>query len=177
MMKYLYILNILNMKYGGEEIALNKIKRLESYLSEGLPRYQDILEQKNKTMPETPEGIEYRSPGIMESQIFTVLTKRFKSGRLSFSKFGATCLAKICAIKVQEGVIEIENIEEEVQVDNSIEEYMNEVKKAVKQTQKALIKLKNGEDIEKYNNVYINPQNPIYQALKQTPISELEYII
>lgn len=54
---------------------------------------------------------------------------------------------------------------------------MNEVKKAVKQTQKALIKLKNGEDIEKYNNVYINPQNPIYQALKQTPISELEYII
>ena len=44
------------MKYGCEEIALNKIKRLESYLSEGLPRYQDILEQKNKTMPEAPEG-------------------------------------------------------------------------------------------------------------------------
>lgn len=38
----------------------------------------------------------------------------------------------IFAIKVQEGVIEIENIEEEVQVDNSIEEYMNEVKKAIK---------------------------------------------
>lgn len=62
-------------------------------------------------------------------------------------------------------------------VDNSIEEYMNEVKKAVKETKKALIKLNNGENIEKYNNVYVEPQSSIYQALKQTPISELEYII
>lgn len=165
------------MRYGGEETALNKIKRLESYLSEGLPRYQDILEQQNRTMPEAPEGIEYKSPGIMESQIFTVLSKRFKSGRLSFSKFGATCLAKICAIKVQEGIVEIETIEEEVLIDNSIEEYMNEVKETIKNTKKALIKLDNGESIEKYNNVYIDPQSPIYQALKLTPLSELEYII
>lgn len=54
---------------------------------------------------------------------------------------------------------------------------MNEVKKAVKETKKALIKLNNGENIEKYNNVYVEPQSSIYQALKQTPISELEYII
>lgn len=165
------------MRYGGEETALNKIKRLESYLSEGLPRYQDILEQQNRTMPEAPEGIEYKSPSIMESQIFTVLSKRFKSGRLSFSKFGATCLAKICAIKVQEGIVEIETIEEEVLIDNSIEEYMNEVKETIKSTKKAFIKLDNGESIEKYNNVYIDPQSPIYQALKLTPLSELEYII
>lgn len=165
------------MRYGGEVTALNKIKRLESYLSEGLPRYQDILEQQNRTMPEAPEGIEYKSPGIMESQIFTVLSKRFKSGRLSFSKFGATCLAKICAIKVQEGIVEIETIEEEILIDNSIDEYMNEVKETIKSTKKALIKLDNGESIEKYNNVYIDPQSPIYQALQLTPISELEYII
>ena len=67
------------MNYGGEVSVLEKINRLESYLSEGLPRYQDILEQQNRSMPEAPEGIEYKNPGIMESQIFTVLTKRFKS--------------------------------------------------------------------------------------------------
>lgn len=98
-------------------------------------------------------------------------------GRLSFSKFGATCLAKICAIKVQEGVVEIQPIKEEVLKDNSIEEYMKEVKKLVKNTKKALIKLNNEENIKEYNNVYLEPQNPIYQVLKQTPISELEYII
>ena len=72
-------LEYLKYEVGGEITALDKIKRLESYLSEGLPRYQDVLEEQNKTMPEAPEGIEYKDPGIMESQIFTVLTKRFKS--------------------------------------------------------------------------------------------------
>ena len=38
-------------------------------------------------------------------------------------------------------------------------------------------KLNNEENIKEYNNVYLEPQNPIYQVLKQTPISELEYII
>lgn len=74
------------MRYGGEEVVLNKIERLKNYLSEGLPRYQDILEQQNRTMPKAPEGIEYKSPGIMESQIFTVLTKRFKSRKVKFFK-------------------------------------------------------------------------------------------
>lgn len=103
-------LEYLRYEVGGEETAINKIDRLESYLSEGLPRYQDVLEKQNRTMPEAPDGIEYKNPGIMESQIFTILSKRFKSGRLSFGKIGATCLAKICASKVENGgVIELEN--------------------------------------------------------------------
>ena len=104
------------------EGRVKKIERLESYLSDGLPRYQDILEEKNIEMPEAPEGIEYKNPGIMESQIFTVLSKRFKSGRLSFSKIGATCLAKICASKVEnKGIIELEKLEQPIEIDDSIE--------------------------------------------------------
>lgn len=94
MRKYLYILNILNMKCGGEECTVNKIKRLESYLSEGLPRYQDVLEQQNRTMPEPPKEIEYRSPGIMESQIFTVLSKRFKSRKIKLFKIWCNMFSK-----------------------------------------------------------------------------------
>ena len=39
------------MKYGGEEKAIEKIERLKSYLSDGLPRYQDVLEQQGKEIP------------------------------------------------------------------------------------------------------------------------------
>lgn len=74
------------MNYGGEETVIEKIRRLESYLSEGLPRYQEILREQNKEIPKAPEGIEYKDPGIMESQIFTVLTKRFKSRKIKFFK-------------------------------------------------------------------------------------------
>ena len=64
-----------------------------------------------------------------------------------------------------------------ISTNSELEEYMNEVKETIKSTKKALIKLDNGESIEKYNNVYIDPQSPIYQALKLTPLSELEHII
>lgn len=66
------------MNVGGEEKYVKKIEKLESYLSEGLPRYQDILEEKNIEMPEAPDGIEYRNPGIMESQILPYLVKDLK---------------------------------------------------------------------------------------------------
>ncbi len=54
---------------------------------------------------------------------------------------------------------------------------MNEVKRAIKDTKKALIKLNDSTNTEKYYDLNINYKSPIYQALKVTPISELEYII
>lgn len=96
---------------------------------------------------------------------------------MSFSKFDATCLAKICAIKVQEGVVEIQTVEQEIVIDNSVEEYMKEVKEAVKTSKKALIKLNTGDDKDKYYGLNLSSQNPVYEALRLTPISELDYII
>lgn len=55
------------------------MNKLESYLSNDLERYQDIVE-----IPEAPEGIEYRNMGTQESQIFSKLKKRFWSGRKAF---------------------------------------------------------------------------------------------
>lgn len=45
---------------------MKKLNKLESYLSNDLERYQDVLE-----VPEAPEGIEYRNMGTQESQIFS----------------------------------------------------------------------------------------------------------
>ena len=88
-----------------------------------------------------------------------------------------TCLSKICAIKVQEGIVEIEEIEEDILIDNSVEEYTNKVKEAVKVAKKSLIKLNCSENKNKQYSIDIDTQNPIYDAIKLTPISELDYII
>lgn len=121
--------------------------------------------------------IEYRSPGIMERQIFTVLSKKFKSRKIKFFKIWCNMFSKdLCNKGTRRCCRNTTNKRRGIK-GNSIEEYMKEVKKVVKNTKKALIKLNNEENIKEYNNVYLEPQNPIYQVLKQTPISELEYII
>lgn len=53
---------------------------------------------------------------------------------------------------------------------------MEEIKQSLKTAKKALIKL-NSEKNEYCKKVNIDSQSPIYQAIRQIPISELEYII
>lgn len=128
-----------NLKYelGGEEKTVKKLNKLQSYLKDGMPRYQDILTEQGKELPEAPEGVEYRNPGIMESQIFTVLKVRLGSGRKSFGKKGASYLAKVCVTKVENnGNIEIEKIEKPIKIDNSVEEWIKEIEENVRKNKK-----------------------------------------
>ena len=73
-------INELKYELGGEYDAVKKLNKLQSYLSNDLARYQDLVE-----VPEAPKGIEYRNMGTQESQIFSKLKKRFCSGRKAFS--------------------------------------------------------------------------------------------
>lgn len=128
-----------NLKYefGVEEKTVKKLNTLQSYLKNGLPRYQDILKEQGREMPKAPKNIEYRSMGTMESQIFTVLKVRLCSGRKSFLKKGASYLSKVCAIYCENnGEIELEKIENEIKIDNSVEEYINEIEENVKRNKK-----------------------------------------
>ena len=113
----------------------------------------------------------------MESQIFTVLSKRFKSGRLSFSKIGATCLAKICASKVEnKGIIELEKLEQPIEIDDSIEQYMLEIENNLESITNVF---RANEKINSNNTckqVTLSPKNPILQAIKMVSISDLNYI-
>ena len=55
---------------------------------------------------------------------------------------------------------------------------MNRVKKEIKGAKKALIKLNiEKENSNQYDVINIDSKSPIYQAVKATPISELNYII
>ena len=83
----------LKYEVGGEYKAVKKLNKLQSYLSSGLERYQDVVE-----VSEAPEGIEYRNMGTQESQIFSKLEKRFCSGRKAFCEHGANVLAKVCVL-------------------------------------------------------------------------------
>ena len=44
------------------EKVVNKIDKLKRYLSDGLERYQDVLEKQQREIPVAPEGVEYRDP-------------------------------------------------------------------------------------------------------------------
>lgn len=127
------------LKYetGGEEKAIKKLNVLQNYLKTGLPRYRDILKEQNRELPSPPKNIEYRDMGTMESQIFTVLKVRLCSGRKAFAKKGANYLSKICAeYNEKRGEIELEKIESEIPVDNSIEQWIKEIEENVKKNKK-----------------------------------------
>lgn len=128
-----------NLKYelGGEEKTVKKLETLKNYLKDGLKRYQDILKEQGREMPEAPTGMEYKNMGTMESQIFTVLAVRICSGRKAFLKQGASYLSKVCAEYYEnKGEIELEKIENEIPVDNSIQEWIDEIEENVKKNKK-----------------------------------------
>ena len=118
----------LKHELGGEYTAVKKLNKLQSYLSKDLARYTDIVE-----VPEAPEGIEYRSMGTQESQIFSKLKNRFSSGRKSFGKHGANSLAKVCVISEK---FKLEELENEIPIDTSVEDWIKEIEQNVKANKK-----------------------------------------
>lgn len=143
-------INWLKYQVYGEEKAIKKLDTLKSYLKDGLPRYQDILKEQGRELPQAPQGIEYRDMGTMESQIFTVLKTRLCSGRKAFLILGASYLAKVCAEYYEKnGDIEIERIESEIPIDNSIEEYIKEIEENVRKNKK--VHRADRKETEEYN--------------------------
>lgn len=118
----------LKYELGGEYNALKKLKTLQSYLSNDLARYQDVLD-----VPEEPEGVEYRNMGTQESQIFSKLKKRFCSGRKAFGKHGANALAKVCVLSEK---FKIDELEQPIPIDTSVEDWINGIESQVKATKK-----------------------------------------
>lgn len=121
-------INGLKYELGGEYKEIKKLNKLESYLSNDLARYQDVVQE-----PEAPEGMEYRNMGTQESQIFSMLKKRFCSGRKAFSIHGANALSKICVLSEK---FKIDDIEEPIPIDTSVEDWIKEIEKEVRKTKK-----------------------------------------
>lgn len=168
-----------NLKYelGGEEKTVKKLKVLQSYLKTGLPRYQDILEEQGRKMPEAPKDIEYKDMGTMESQIFSVLKVRLCSGRKAFAKKGASYLSKICAeYSETSGKIKLENIDTEVPIDDSVEKWIKEIEEKVRKNKK--MHRADRKEIEEYNyaqSTVVEKTPELKQLLRLLEPTELIY--
>ncbi len=172
----IYIDN-LKRELGGEEKVVKKLDTLKSYLKDGLPRYQDILKEQKREMPEPPEGVEYRDMGTMESQIFTVLKVRLCSGRKAFLKLGASYLSKICAEYYEtNGEIEIEKIENDIPIDNSVEEWIKEIEENVRKNKKIhRVNLKEAEEYTYNKGTVIGITVKLQELLKLAEPTALMY--
>jgi len=154
----------LRYELGGEEGALNK---LQSYLSNDLARYQDLVE-----VPEAPKGIEYRNMGTQESQIFSKLEKRFCSGRKSFSEHGANALAKVCVLREK---FSLEDIETPIPIDTSVEEWIKEIEENVKKNKTTTSSFIATEHIRESKGIHtVDIENKLVkEILKYKEIREL----
>ena len=71
--------------------------------------------------------------GTQESQIFSKLKKRFCSGRKAFGIHGANALSKVCVLSEK---FKIEDLEEPIPIDTSVEDWIKEIEKEVRKTKK-----------------------------------------
>ena len=157
-------INGLKYELGGEYKAVKKLNKLQSYLSNGLERYQDVIK-----VPEAPKGIEYRNMGTQESHIFSKLEKRFCSGRKAFSEHGANALAKVCVLSEK---FRIEELETPIPIDTSVEDWIKEIERKVKENKQrhdAREKIENVKNI-KENHVELKFMKEI---LKMKEFSEM----
>ena len=138
----------LKYELGGEYKGIKKLNRLESYLSNDLERYQDLVE-----VPKAPEGIEYRNMGTQESQIFSKLKKRFCSGRKAFGIHGANALSKVCVLSEK---FKVEDIETPIPIDTSVEDWIKEIENNVKRNKQHRANRKETEENKNIKNVIIN---------------------
>ena len=137
----------LKYELGGEYKVVKKLNKLQSYLSGDLERYQDIVE-----VPEALEGIEYRNMGTQESQIFSKLKKRFCSGRKAFSIYGANALSKVCVLSEK---FKIDELEEPIPIDTSVEEWIKEIENDVKANRQHRANRKETEENRNIKNVIV----------------------
>ena len=157
----------LKVELGGEYKAVKKLNTLQSYLSSGLERYQDIVE-----VPEAPKGIEYRNMGTQESQIFSKLKKRFCSGRKAFSEHGANALAKICVLSEK---FSLEELETPIPIDTSVEDWIKEIEENVRKNRTRKDSFVATGKIEREDEIKTGhiENNFINKILKCRDISEL----
>ena len=154
----------LKYELGGEYQGIKKLNRLESYLSNDLERYQDLVE-----VPEAPEGIEYRNMGTQESQIFSKLKKRFCSGRKAFGIHGANALSKVCVLSEK---FKLEDIETPIPMDTSVEDWIKEIENNVKRNKQHRANRKETEENNNIKNIITNSRF-MKEIIKMKEFSEM----
>ncbi len=88
------------IKYNNNEDEFKKLTGLYNYLVSNKLGLIPYKLRKELSLPEAPKGVEYRTMGTMESNIWSQLGRRLKHIRASWSKKGANNLAGILTQKI-----------------------------------------------------------------------------
>lgn len=126
------------------ELYHNSLPEEESEKVEDLMRYfknnqRGLLpyQKQGIDLPESPEGLEYRTMGTMENHIWSIIAKRMKHNHTSWSRQGGNHLAKILARKCSGRLNEVtEKLKREVFEEEKIEEIQEEILMAAKAPRK-----------------------------------------
>lgn len=110
-----------------EDEAIERAEMLTTYFrqnEDGLLPYQ----KQDLDLPESPEGIEYRNMGTMESHVWSIIARRMKHNHTSWSIKGGDHLAKILAKKCSGKLYEVtERLRLPVFEEEAVEEIKNEM--------------------------------------------------
>ena len=168
---------VLKYKYNGEIEEIEKLNKLKTYLEkrqDSIARYNDNPEVKKKLAKFSKRtGLKYKNMGCQESNNYSLITRRFKRRRMSWSKDGSENLAKVIATYASESCTDImENLNLQILPKEFIEyaqKHIREIEEDIKRKKRNSKHL--GYEFKQGKITYPNIRN----ILKDVPISELAY--
>ena len=175
--KVLEKIESLKHECGGEVKEVKKLRDLERYIRKNAEHVMPYKEREGINLPQSPEGVEYRTLGTMEKNI-SIFAKRFKGGK-SWSRDGAENLAKIIALKMGAGFNgKIAGLVSGRVSDKMVERFEEEVRNTTNTVSKRITKnvyqLHRGE--LPFSNCYTtNGRKAIRKMFDIKPFTEMTY--
>ena len=177
MMKFI---NELKYKCGGECEQIKKLEALEKYCTKRktqMKRYNEdekiklrLSELSKKT------GLKYRNMGCQESNNYSILTRRMKRKRMSWSKDGSENIAKVIVVRASESTKDMickysfKQLPEEFR--NYAEKYIQEIENNIKLLKKKREKV---QETYEFKTGTLLGDSKLKQIINIKPISELIY--
>lgn len=173
-------INELKYKCDGEYDEVKKLESLEKYCTKRknqMKRYNEDEKMKLKLSEISKKtGLKYRNMGCQESNNYSILTRRMKHRRMSWSKKGSENIAKVITTRISESTKDMickysfKQLPEEFR--NYAEKYVQEIENNIKLLKKKREKVQKAYDC-KTGTLLGNSK--LKEIVEIKPISELIY--
>lgn len=170
----------LKYKYGGEYDEVKKLEVLEKYCTKRknqMKRYNEDKKMKLRLAEISKQtGLKYRNMGCQESNNYSILTRRMKHRRMSWSKKGSENLAKIITVRASESTKDViskftfKQLPEEFR--NYAEKYIQNIENNIKLMKKIKRKV---QDTYVCKKGTLLGNSKLKEILDIKPITELIY--
>lgn len=179
--KMIDYVEILKYKYDGEYEEVEKLNILKKYL-EKRKSYMKRYNSENKVKLKLKEysqktGLKYRNMGCQESNNYSLIARRMKKRRMSWSQKGSENIAKVIAARASESTKDIVSKLTVNRLPESFieyaEKYIQEIENNIKLMKKNKVKkVKEKREIKTFS---LESYPNIRKILEIKPISELIY--